>query len=118
MYLSRLAPDGVLLFHLSNRYLDLEPVVARSIAATNLIGLIRVNLHLPRKDVDAGGNPSIWAAATRQPSLLGQLPANQQWRPVRTQPGVALWTDDFSNIFKVFHLSGLRAADSKAEPQR
>ena len=118
VYLSRLTPDGVLLFHLSNRYLDLEPVVARSIAATNLIGLIRANLHPPQKDVDAGGNPSIWAAATRQQSLLGQLPANQGWRPVQTQAGVALWTDDFSNIFKVFHLTGMRAAGSKAEPRR
>jgi SAM-dependent methyltransferase len=115
VYLSRLAPDGVLLFHLSNRYLDLEPVVARSIAATKLTGLIRPNLKLPQKDVDAGGNPSVWATAARQQSRLGRLSANQRWRQLRTQPGVALWTDDFSNIFKVFHLSGMAVAARRAE---
>ena len=118
VYLSRLAPDGLLLFHLSNRYLNLEPVVARSIAATDLIGLIRANLHPPQKDVDAGGNRSVWSTAARRQSLFGQLAANEGWRPLRIQPGVVLWTDDFSNIFKVFHLSGIRGVDRKAEPRR
>ena len=113
-YLSRLAPDGVLLFHLSNRYLDLEPVVAQSIGATKLTGLIRANLKLPQKDADAGGNPSVWATAARQQSRLGLLPANQRWRPLRTQPGVALWTDDFSNIFKVFHLSAIAVGSGQS----
>jgi SAM-dependent methyltransferase len=115
VYLSRLAPDGILLFHLSNRYLNLEPVVARLIGATRLTGLIRANLNLPQKDLDAGGNPSIWATAVRQQGSLGQLPANPRWRPLRIQSEVALWTDDFSNIFKVFHLPGIRAPAGRAK---
>jgi len=113
VYLSRLAPDGVLLFHLSNRYLDLEPVVARSIQSDKLSGLIRVNTNLPEKDVKAGGNPSIWATAARQPSQLGDLPRDPRWRALRTQEGVTLWTDDFSNIFKVFHLTRVPTAAPK-----
>jgi SAM-dependent methyltransferase len=117
VYLSRLAPDGVLLFHLSNRYLDLEPVVARSIESGKLSGLIRVNTDLPQKDVQAGGNPSIWATAARRQSWLGTLPADARWRALRTQPDVDLWTDDFSNIFRVFHLStAKRGSSSSAKP--
>jgi hypothetical protein len=104
VYLSRLAPDGVLLFHLSNRYLSLEPVVARSIGSLKLSGLIRVNTRLPRKHEDSGGNPSIWAAVARQQSQLGGLQRDSRWRGLRRREDVALWTDDFSNIFKVFHL--------------
>jgi SAM-dependent methyltransferase len=115
VYLSRLAPKGVLLFHLSNRYLDLEPVVARTIESKKLFGLIRVNANLPQKDVDSGGNPSVWATAARQQPQLGALGGDSNWRALRTQKDVALWTDDFSNIFKVFHLSKVVPAKDKGE---
>ncbi len=115
VYLSRLAPDGVLLFHLSNRYLDLEPVVARSIQWGKLSGLIRVNTNLAPKDIAADGNPSVWSAASREESRLRALRADPRWRALRTREDVTLWTDDFSNIFKVFHLPGMAAAADRAE---
>jgi hypothetical protein len=104
IYFSRLTPKGVLLIHLSNRFLDLEPVLGRWIQATHRFGLIRVNKRLSPGEIETGETPSIWAAVGRDHSDLGALQADERWRPLRIQEDVALWTDDFSNIFKVFHL--------------
>lgn len=104
MYRSKLAENGTLIFHLSNRYLSLEPVVARLISATGMSGLIRENTGRAKKLVEAGGDPSIWAVVVSASPLLGTLAQDKEWRPLRSREDVALWTDDYSNIFSVFRI--------------
>jgi spermidine synthase len=104
LYRKKLSDTGVLVLHLSNRYLDLEPVVARLIQATGEAGLIRANTDRT-PELEASGDPSIWTAIASQPSHLGPLQTNSKWRPLRLRENVALWTDDFSNIFSVFRWS-------------
>jgi hypothetical protein len=104
VYRSKLSEHGVLLFHLSNRYLDLEPVLGRLIQSTGLSGLVRANTNLSRQEIESGSDQSIWAAVAGPGSSLGGLRENARWRPLRILQEVSLWTDDFSNIFKVFHL--------------
>jgi hypothetical protein len=101
LYRSKLSETGVLALHLSNRYLDLEPVVGRLIQAAGVAGLIRANTGRT-PELESNGDPSIWAAIASDSSSLGALPHDPRWRPLRTREGVALWTDDFSNIFSVF----------------
>jgi hypothetical protein len=101
LYRRKLAANGVLVLHLSNRYLDLEPVVGRLARSAGLAGRIRVNTQRTAQLV-ANGDPSIWAAIAVQASSLGSLQGLAQWRPLRLDDDVALWTDDFTNIFKVF----------------
>jgi hypothetical protein len=113
LYRRKLSDKGVLVMHLSNRYLDLEPAVARLIQATRAAGLIRDNTdHTPQ--LEASGDPSIWTAIAAQRSNLGPLQNNPKWRPLGLRDNVALWTDDFSNIFSVFRwsLPGLRRAEA------
>jgi hypothetical protein len=102
VYRSKLSERGVLILHLSNRYLDLEPVVGRLIEAAGIAGLIRANTARTRELLESGGDPSIWAAVASRASLLGALRDDKRWRPLRVREKVALWTDDFSNIFSVF----------------
>jgi SAM-dependent methyltransferase len=102
LYRSKLSENGVLGFHLSNRYLDLEPVVARLLKAEGMFGLIRENTGRTRALLQSGGDPSIWAAAAADAAILGGLGQDKGWRRLRTKEGVALWTDDFTNIFSVF----------------
>ena len=101
MYEGKLAPGGVLAVHLSNRYLDLEPVVARLADAADLVGLIRVNRGSARELRDFGGDQSIWAVLARNPDHLGGLWECAGWRQLEARAGVGLWTDDYSNIFSV-----------------
>jgi len=104
MYLSKLAEGGVVLFNLSNRYLDMEPVVGRLIRSAGASGLIRENAALSSEVLESGGDPSIWAVVAPRASSLSGLQAIKGWRPLRIQEGVGLWTDDFSNIFSVLQL--------------
>jgi spermidine synthase len=97
VYLSKLSENGILLFHLSNRYLDLEPVLS---------ALIRENTARTRRLVQSGGAPSIWAAVTVHAASLGRLRHHPEWRPLKVRESVQPWTDDFSNVFSVFRWPG------------
>jgi hypothetical protein len=114
VYRSKLSQTGILTWHLSNRYLDLEPVLARLIQATGIAGLIRTNTDRA-VELETEGYPSIWAAIASNPSHLGALRNDTRWRPLRTRENVALWTDDFSNIFDVFIWSVPRFETGKNE---
>ena len=91
---------GVMAWHLSNRYLDLESVLARLIQVTGGAGLIRRSTGRTL-EMETEGYPSIWATITSNSSQLGGLRNDTRWRPLRTREHVGLWTDDFSNIFDV-----------------
>jgi hypothetical protein len=104
VYLSKLSPNGVLVFHLSNRYLDLEPVVGRLAQAAQVAALIRANTGISPRESECGADPSVWAALAPDPASLKGLGHDSRWRPLRIRSDVGLWTDDFSNIVKVFRL--------------
>jgi hypothetical protein len=106
IYQSKLADGGVLVFHLSNRYLDLEPVLGRLIEDAGAAGLIRVNTARNKELLASGGDPSIWAAVGQSSSSVSALQGASGWGSLRTRAGVGLWTDDFTNIFSVFRWPG------------
>nr|WP_274387946.1 fused MFS/spermidine synthase [Salsipaludibacter albus] len=88
--------DGVLLVHISNRYLDLEPVVA---AGADAIGMTAWTRRAP--GVGPVKKATIWMAMTRRGELPDGLPNADQW----VEPGSARvsWTDDFSNLVEVWN---------------
>ena len=95
MYATKLAPDGVLLVHISNRLFDLEPVLAA--AATDL----GWDATLGRGDGSTPGSTgSIWVALTEDNGVTSDLRSRTQWRPVDLSRRVT-WTDDYSSIFSV-----------------
>jgi SAM-dependent methyltransferase len=102
VYLSKLSNNGLMVFHLSNRYLDLEPVIGRLAQAARLSGLVRENTGRSRELLESGGDPSIWAAVALGDSSLDALRHDERWHPLPIRESVPLWTDDFSNIFSVF----------------
>ncbi len=67
MYRSKLSEGGVLLFHLSNRYLDLEPVLGRLARAANLSGLIREDTRPRPNLVQIRGGAIHMGGCERQP---------------------------------------------------
>jgi hypothetical protein len=98
-YVERLAPDGVLAVHVSNRYLDLEPVVAKIGQQLDLSSVVG---HFVASDEDeaAGTTSSDWIVLSRSPSALAALKGGI-WSPVRTEDSVRAWTDDRSDILSV-----------------
>ena len=100
LYMRKLAPGGIALLHISNRYLELEPVVANLVEDAGLAGVIQE--HDPDDDEESppGGSGSTWVAVAREPNDLDVLAPYESWRAPKPDPVVGVWTDDYSNVFR------------------
>jgi hypothetical protein len=105
LYLRKLGPRGVLAFHISNRFLDLEPVLANLARDRQLVAYISRDIAMGTLDIAAAKDSSVWVAMARQAADLGELTTNWKWIPAvtSTQP---VWTDDYSNILSALRMSG------------
>jgi len=102
LYLAKLAPDGVIAFHISNRYLDLSPVLAAIIRELGLVARISDESDLDEEEGRANLRyPATWVAIARKPEELGQLWTAGNWTELQERQGIGAWTDDFSNILSV-----------------
>jgi hypothetical protein len=101
MYLDKLTPRGVIAFHISNRYLDLEPVVAEVARAAGATALVGSDAYLPSADRRPFESLSKWVAISRSTETIAPLRALPGWLPPESKRG-ALWTDDFTNVLGVF----------------
>ncbi len=92
-----LAPDGLLLVHISNRFLDLEPVVA---AAAKAGGWASAKLlYRPAAKAPEGETVSAWVALSRDRATIARLRAQGgDWKPLAPRAGFTPWTDDYSTI--------------------
>ena len=72
-------PDGLLVFHVSNRYYTLSPAIAAAVSAQGLT--ILEKWHQPGKDQEPGETPSHWLAASRDWGTLAAHSA-EGWTPV------------------------------------
>jgi hypothetical protein len=102
LYFDRLADDGFLAFHTSNRYLDLKPVLADLARSLGFVCYVCDDRDLAEQEMKDGKDPSEWMVLARRAADLGSLPANGHWRRLPGQSKSAIWTDDYSNILSVF----------------
>ena len=104
LYERKLAPGGVILMHLSNRYLDLPPVVAKIAETANPPLIVRRNddLGLSDRDADDGKSPSLWVIIARRDEDFG--PLNKPVRGfMKLGPSPApRWTDDRADVLGAF----------------
>ncbi|HKY06826.1 MAG TPA: hypothetical protein VJQ55_01225 [Candidatus Binatia bacterium] len=103
LYLAKLAPDGLLLFHLSNRYMDLTKVVGRVAAALKVDALIQEDSTVSNEEIAEGKQPSTWLIMARQKGPLGAIQSDPRWRPLANDHREP-WTDNYSNILQALRL--------------
>jgi hypothetical protein len=99
LYLSKLAEHGILAFHISNRYLDLQKVLANVANDTGLVALAEYDTT----GIQAGKLPSRWVVMARTKEDLGVLVADSRWIPLKNDPHIRVWTDDYSSILTIFN---------------
>jgi hypothetical protein len=102
MYVRKLTDGGVLAFHVSNRYLDLVPVLAAGAGTLGLTGVSRHDLQRRRDDPQTGKEPSIWVVVSRDPAPVRTLADHHDWRPLISRRPARVWTDDYANILGAF----------------
>jgi spermidine synthase len=105
LYLAKLSDGGILLFHISNKYLDLKPVLGDLAGRMGLACFVRDDNHWNPAKERAKKIGSVWAVMARQRSDLGRLPQDERWETLRGRAEARPWTDDFSNILSVFKWS-------------
>jgi hypothetical protein len=101
LYLSRLMPDGVLAFNITNAHMNLEPVLAALAADVGLVSRTQDEVYIDPAEGEQGKINSKWLIIARSTADLGSLAEDPQWLPSRTRPGMKVWTDDFSSVLSV-----------------
>jgi hypothetical protein len=104
LYLSKLAPGGLLAFHVSNRSLELERVAAGVAADAGLDARVFADEYRPDEDGrDPNHDPSTWVVAARATRDLGALSTDARWQnPAARALRPVIWRDDFSNVVTLF----------------
>lgn len=138
VYLDKLSDDGILAFHISNRYLDLTPVLANLAEDAGVpVRLLQVDppqaaagkfasrwvlLSRLRPLSDARilagfvpqtsplGNLTMAAAARIACGPLDLLTRDPRWRkiPLTGRPEVGVWSDGFANLYRVIRWDALK----------
>ncbi|HEX5806137.1 MAG TPA: fused MFS/spermidine synthase [Macromonas sp.] len=96
VYLRHTRPDGIIAFHVTNRFLNLPPVVASIAKAHGLqVAYIR----------DENDNPLLrntdWVLVARDTQALSRAEIPGRSKPISLIPGLTPWTDDFNNLFAI-----------------
>ena len=97
-YLRVLAPQGVIAVHISNRYLDLEPVLSAVAERFELVGRIKryaAPEGLPPPQPSESSNVVV---LTRDGRTLQALDLDAGWVPLGSPDRVRMWTDDYASI--------------------
>jgi SAM-dependent methyltransferase len=102
IYANHLKPGGVIAFHVSNRHLNLLPVLA---------GLAEFGWHgassdpaawsTSVKDQATGHLASWWAALARDPAVIADICPHGRWLPLAASDSLQPWSDDFINLLGV-----------------
>jgi hypothetical protein len=95
-YFRHLRDNGALLVHISNRFVDLEPVV-RGLAATHGLPVVRVHAG---SEPERGALSGTWMVVTHNEGLRQCLAAADE-SPSAEANREILWTDDFSALWPV-----------------
>jgi hypothetical protein len=97
-YVSKLAPGGIVLMHVSNRHMELASVVAGIAHANGLVS--RVNNRAARDDEEDARYifTSTVVISAREEKDFGELLDDKDWQPIEPAPGQRFWTDDYSNV--------------------
>ncbi|MBK8247424.1 MAG: fused MFS/spermidine synthase [Gemmatimonadetes bacterium] len=100
LYRTKLQPYAAMAFHVSNRYLHLEPVLAAIAMDEGLVAVARDDA--PDEEARAALHyGSRWVVLAPDSGTVRSLINDRGWRPAEPRSGVSAWTDDYSNIVRL-----------------
>ena len=97
VYFHHLKETGVLAMHISNRHLDLEPVMDMAATAYDKKAIV-----IETEDDDpAEVSGATWVLLTNRPGFFDELLISRAGRPLAHNTRLRPWTDDYSNLFQI-----------------
>jgi len=97
VYARQIAPDGIIAVHVSNRFLDLKPVLANIGVAAGLA--VRNVADAPSDESGASGTD--WVLIAKDASVFGHPTLAKKVKAIDPRPEFSLWTDQFNNLIDV-----------------
>jgi spermidine synthase len=101
IYLKHLRPGGAMAIHISNRFFNLEPMLA---ALTKNLGLYArfgesMTMGATREAVFL---PTRWVVVAPDEAIITRIESqNPMWRNLQENPAIKAWTDEYSNLLAV-----------------
>jgi spermidine synthase len=99
LYRARLAPDGLIVFHVTNRFFDLPPVLARAARRLGLEAAIRTRTAPGEEELAPGEANSVVVALSPSGRPFADDP---RWQVLTAGPGQP-WTDDHASLLTVLN---------------
>jgi hypothetical protein len=96
VYLRHMKPDGVIAFHVTNRFLKLAPVVKRIAEVYDMHTAL-----LSDEAEDSDYSKTDWVLVTRNRALLEREDIARATEAISDIPGLRIWTDDYNNLFRI-----------------
>jgi spermidine synthase len=97
VYRKRLKDNGILAFHITNRFLDLTPVVN---GMADRLGLKAIRISTPGSE--PGANAAVWMLLTKNEAFLAE-PRVQRAIDVSSDPSTLRWTDDYAGLWQALN---------------
>ncbi len=95
-FMGQVARNGILAYHVSNRFLDLPPVLAEIAEREKLMGVV---VEDPAQKDNTLHSSSTWVLLARNSEALKGI--GDAGIPLERKAGAPLWTDDFNNLLSV-----------------
>ncbi len=108
LYFRKLKTSGWLLVNISNRYIDLEPVLGAIAHNLGLVAIHQQEGEISPTEKAMGKSASHWVILTSYSDNFGSLLQDPRWEAIAPTSDTLIWTDDYSNI-----LSALRWVTQK-----
>ena len=100
VYLRHVKPDGIVAFHVSNRFLDLIPVVARLAKEHGAAAMLVTDD--PEDEDSNGRSRSDWVLVSRDPQAFeNDVIVDAGAAEAKDRPEWRTWTDDYSNLIQI-----------------
>jgi spermidine synthase len=93
-YLQKLKPNGLILFHVSNRYMNVEGLVSAVASDAGLYGLVRYD----ENEGQPGKTSSDYVITAKHRESFGEINYNEFWTTMQKPDAIQPWTDDYSNM--------------------
>lgn len=116
LYLQHLAEDGMVIFHITNRFVDLRPVIAQVAVEKGLFTFVREN----KNSIEDRG--TLWVCLSRNEDLLSAPWMDTLESPWPSDMPTIRWTDDFAPLAPVtiwntkVDVDALQASQARHEP--
>lgn len=104
VYFDKLSSGGALVFHISNRYMELGSVIASTAAehsSVTFISNLRDGLWI--RDKSKKTTYALVAVVSENQEKLGDLPQSERWIKMNPHQYSEPWTDDYSNVLSAIY---------------